>query len=288
MAKILLTGATGFIGSNILEEIKKDNQVFVIQRKKSKKKIKKSKNIKILKFNDYNLLSKKLSKIEVDIIINCATHYKKEHKHKDIFKFIESNILLGNIILENIKNLKAKKFINFSTTWENINKNKLYPKNLYAAYKKGFNNIIEFYKNKLPNIKFFNLIIGDTFGINDNRTKLINTLRKNYHKDKISNIVSKNLYLNLINVDDIVSAVKMILKKEIQAGNYVLKNSKYFNIYKLIKFINQNNDKKMNIKWESNKIIKDEILNYKELKSWKPKQSNMKDIKNLILKKLNS
>ena len=38
MAKILLTGATGFIGSNILEEIKKDNQVFVIQRKKSKKK----------------------------------------------------------------------------------------------------------------------------------------------------------------------------------------------------------------------------------------------------------
>ena len=288
MAKILLTGATGFIGSNILEEIKKDNQVFVIQRKKSKKKIKKSKNIKILKFNDYNLLSKKLSKIEVDIIINCAAHYKKEHKHKDIFKFIESNILLGNIILENIKNLKAKKFINFSTTWENINKNKLYPKNLYAAYKKGFNNIIEFYKNKLPNIKFFNLIIGDTFGINDNRTKLINTLRKNYHKDKISNIVSKNLYLNLINVDDIVSAVKMILKKEIQAGNYVLKNSKYFNIYKLIKFINQNNDKKMNIKWESNKIIKDEILNYKELKSWKPKQSNIKDIKNLILKKLNT
>ena len=44
----------------------------------------------------------------------------------------------------------------------------------------------------------------------------------------------------------------------------------------------------MNIKWESNKIIKDEILNYKELKSWKPKQSNIKDIKNLILKKLNT
>ena len=103
-----------------------------------------------------------------------------------------------------------------------------------------------------------------------------------------SNIVSKNLYLNLINVDDIVSAVKMILKKEIQAGNYVLKNSKYFNIYKLIKFINQNNDKKMNIKWESNKIIKDEILNYKELKSWNPKQSNIKDIKNLILKRFDN
>lgn len=285
MAKILLTGATGFIGSNILEEIKKDNQVFVIQRTKSKKIIKKSKKIKILKFNDYNLLSKKLSKIEVDIIINCATHYKVEHEYKDIFKFIESNILLGNIILENIKSLKAKKFINFSTTWEITNKNKLYPKNLYAAYKKGFNNIIEFYKNKLPNIEFFNLYILDTYGINDNRSRLINNLRKNYHKNKIINIVSKNLYLNLTNINDIVSAVIMILKKKIQAGDYVLKNSKYFNIYKLIKFINQNNDKKMNIKWESNKIIKHGILNYKELKNWKPKQSNIKDIKNLILKK---
>ena len=285
MAKILLTGATGFIGSNILEKIRDKNKVLIIQRQNSKKKIRNSNNIKVLKFNNYNTLSKKLKKIKVDIIIHCATHYKKEHQAKDIFKFIESNILLGNIILENIKDLKAKKFINFSTTWENINKKKHYPKNLYAAYKKGFNNIIDYYKNKLPEIKFYNLIIADTFGNNDTRKKIINTLRENFNKNKISFIVSKNLYLNLLNVDDIVSAVKILINNNIQPGQFVLKNSKYFNIYKLVKFINKNINKKMRIKWQSNKIIKDEILNYKKLKSWKPKKSNINDIKKLILNK---
>jgi hypothetical protein len=35
--------------------------------------------------------------------------------------------------------------------------------------KKDLIDIIDYYKNKLPELKFFNLIIGDTFGINDNR-----------------------------------------------------------------------------------------------------------------------
>ena len=284
MAKILLTGATGFIGSNILQKIREKNQIFVIQRNYSKKKIISSKNIKVLNFNNYNVLSKKLKKIKVDIIINCATFYKKEHQTKDVYKFVESNILLGNIILENIKNLEAKKFINFSTTWENISKNKLYPRNLYAAYKKAFNSIIDYYKYKLFEIKFFNLIIADTFGENDYREKIINTLKKNYNKNKISYIASKNLYLNLLNVDDIVSALEIIINKNIQPGNFVLKNSKYFNIFQLVKLINKDSDKKIRIKWLSNKIIKDEILNYKKLKSWKPKKSNINDIKNLILK----
>ena len=146
MSNILLTGATGFIGSNILKEIRLDNKVFIVQKIISKKKIKKIKNIKIITFDDYNTLSKKLKKIKVDTIIHCATHYKKKHYEKDIDKFIKSNILLGNIILENIKELNAKKFINFSTTWEDSDNKENNPKNLYAAYKKAFNCIIQYYK----------------------------------------------------------------------------------------------------------------------------------------------
>ena len=115
MPNILLTGATGFIGSNILNAIELNNKVFVTQRLKSKTKIKKSKNIKILKFKDFKSLSNKLKKIKVDTIIHCATHYKKKHSYKDISQFAESNIILGNILLENIKILNAKQFINFST-----------------------------------------------------------------------------------------------------------------------------------------------------------------------------
>tara|TARA_X000001036_G_C20629056_1_gene786378 strand:- start:101 stop:955 length:855 start_codon:yes stop_codon:yes gene_type:complete len=283
MPNILLTGATGFIGSNILKEIKITNKVFIIQREKSKKKIKKIKNIKIINFKNYNNLSKELKKIEVDTIIHCATHYKKEHSFKDIYKFSDSNILLGNIILENIKTLKAKQFINLSTTWEDDNNTENNPKNLYAAYKKGFGCIIQFYKKKYPKIKFINLMITDTFGENDKRKKLINILRENYHNKVTSEIISKKLYLNLINVEDIVNAIKIILKNNTQPGKYILKKSSYINIFKLIKYINKSNNKSLKVKWLSNSIIKNKFLNYKKLKNWNPEKSNINNIKDLIL-----
>ena len=48
MEKILLTGATGFIGSNILNEISKNNKVFIIVRGKLVKKQIRKKNIIII------------------------------------------------------------------------------------------------------------------------------------------------------------------------------------------------------------------------------------------------
>ena len=282
MPNILLTGATGFIGSNILKTVQLNNKVFVTQRLNSKKKIKKTKNVIILKFKDYNSLSNKLKKVKVNTIIHCATHYKKKHSHKDIFKFVDANIMLGNIILENIKSLNPRKFINFSTTWEDIDNKENNPKNLYAAYKKSFNCIIQHYKRNFPNINFIDLMIVDTFGENDKRQKLINTLRKNYNRNKITKIISKKLYLNLINVEDIVSAVIIILKNKIQPGKYILKNSNYLNISNLIKHINKSNNK-IKVKWLSTSLIKDKILKYKKLKYWNPKKSNIQNIINLIL-----
>jgi len=284
VSNILLTGATGFIGSSILKEIRLNNKVFIIQRFESKKKIKKTKNIKIITFKNYNILSNKLKKIKVDTIIHCATHYKKEHIQKDILKFIQSNILLGNIILENLKKLNAKQFINFSTTWEDFDNKENNPRNLYAAYKKSFNCLIQYYKKTIPNINFIDLMIVDTFGENDKRQKLINTLRNNYIKKKTSKIISKRLYLNLINVEDIVNAVKILLKNKIQPGKYILKNSNYFNLFELIEYINKNNNNnRIKVKWLSNTLIKDKILKYKKLKNWNPKKSNIKNVKDLIL-----
>ncbi len=285
MFNILLTGASGFIGSNILNKIKLENKVYVIQKKKSKIKIKKDKNINVIEFNNFDSLHKKLKKIRVNTIIHCATHYKKNHKFKDIEKFNQSNILLGNIILENLQNLKAKKFINFTTTWEAENGQMSNPKNLYAAYKSSFNCLLEFYKKQFPQVTFVDLAIVDTFGENDNRQKIINTLKKNYNTNKITKIISKRLYLNLINVADIVSAVKLIIDKNYKSGKYILKNHNFISILKLINFINKNSKKKIKVKWLSNIKIRDKFLKYKKLKNWKPKKSGIVNIKDLILNK---
>ena len=282
MFNILLSGSSGFIGSNILRSLSKKNKLHIILRKQLKVDYKFKKNIKIIKFQNYDDLNLKLKKKKIDIVIHCATHYVKKHTYGDIKKLSESNILLGNIILENAKIMGVKKFLNFSTVWAGNEKFKDF-NNLYSTYKKSFSTIFNYYKKIFPKIKFYELMLSDTFGVNDQRPKIINTLRHNYKNNIKTKISSKNLYLNLLNVDDIISAVIMIVYKKILPHQYGLTNKKYFKVSDIISLINAHNEKKIKIKWQSNTLIKNKIYNYSKLRGWKIKNSNIKDIINYII-----
>ena len=191
-------------------------------------------------------------------------------------------MLLGNVILENLKNMKVKKFINFSTVWEDSNSIINNSENLYAAYKKSFSIILGFYKKNLTKVKFYELMLSDTFGKNDLRNKIINTLKKNYSSGKTTKVISRNLYLNLLNVLDVIKAINLILKKKIIPKKYLLKNKSYIKIFDLIKIFNKKNKKKIKIKWISNKLLKKRIYPYDNLSGWKPSNSNIGDIINHI------
>ena len=282
MYKILLTGSSGFIGSNILNSFSEKYKFYVIVRKKIPKKKLIKKNIKFIYFKTYESLNSKLKKIKVDIVIHCATYYTKTHRFSDIKKFCNSNLLLGNIILENLNSMKVSKFINFSTVWEDGNAQKNNTINLYAAYKKSFSVILNFYKKDFKKVKFYELMISDTFGKNDQRKKIINTLKINYRKKKTTNIISKNLHINLLNILDIVSAINLILRKLIIPNKYLLKNKVDTKIFDLIELFNKNNEKPLKVKWHSNRLIKYKIYPYDKLKDWKPNYSNIQDIINYI------
>ena len=281
MKKILLTGSSGFIGYELLKDLSQNYYVYVTLRSKDKR-FSRLRNVNKIYFKNYDKLNNYLKKIKVDYVVHCATHYVKFHNSNDIKKLSESNILFGNLILENLKKMKVKKFINFSTVWENYNGKKNNFFNLYAAYKMSFKNICKYYQNLNKGIKFYNLIIADTFGKNDKRKKLINSLKINYKKNKLTKIFSKRLFVNLLNVEDIQNAVRLIIKKNYKSGDYILKNTKDFQILNIISKINNLSKKKIKVKWMSNVFIREKIYKYKSLKSWKPNKSKIKDIVDLI------
>ena len=281
MKKILLTGSTGFIGSELLKDLSKDNKVYITLRRKISNKFK-SKNIVGVQFKNYKELSNKLQKLKINSVIHCATHYVKSHNLDDIEKLGDSNILFGNIILENLKKMAVKKFINFSTVWEHANGKKDNYNNLYSAYKASFRNIIRFYKKKYIKTRFLNLVVSDTFGVNDKRKKIVKVLKTNYKKKIITKIISKNLYINLLNVSDIKNAIRLILKKDYKSNTYLLQNKYDFKISDIIADINKYSDKKIKIKWLSNAIIKEKTYKFRSLKNWKPCNSKIEDLVKVI------
>ena len=90
------------------------------------------------------------------------------------------------------------------------------------------------------------------------------------------------MYINLLNVKDIVSAIKLILKKNYKSDTYILKNKNNFKIYDIIKEIEKYSQKKLIVKWLSDKRIKEKTYQFKTLKGWKPKNSSIKNIVEII------
>lgn len=284
MKKILITGSTGFIGSNLVENLIDRHIIYTTVRSNNLKKINKSKNLRIIHFKNHNELNKKLKKLQLNTVIHCATHYVKNHKFEDIKKIIKANIEFGNILLENLNVMNVKKFINFTTVWENYDGTKNNSFNLYSASKKAFGNFINFYNKKYKKIKFYNIFVSDTYGKNDQRAKLVNLLQKNYQQNKAIKIVSKNLFLNLLNIKDVISAIKFLLQKKIKPGNYNLLNKVNFKIYNVIKKLKKKKKSNLKFQWVSSVIIKEKIYNHKKLPLWNPRFSDVNNLVNFILK----
>ena len=283
---LLITGTSGFIGYNFLKYILTKNYYIIdILREKNKKnpklkKLKKKypKNYKSVFFSNNRQLERKVKKLKINYFINFATLYKNNHEYDDIFDFVKSNILFPTLIYELISE-KADKIINFGSMMQHSSSEKLVSKNLYSATKNAFEMISNFYGSRNKKTKFYNLKLFETFGSNDKRKKLIPTIINNYKKKKSTTIISKNLELNIIHVDDVIKAIKIILNNNISPGTYCLKNNKNIKISKLIENFNANLKRKIKVKYLKKSVTKIPKSKIKKLPSWKPDSQLIKKIK---------
>jgi nucleoside-diphosphate-sugar epimerase len=285
--KILITGSTGFVGSNILNLLLKKNvYIYDVLRNKNKKNkkirdFKKNKNYLPIFYKKFNDLERKLKKIKIDIVINCATYYTGKNDIKNIENLVQTNIIFCSVILESLKN-KIKKFINFGSMMEYSHSNQFSPKNFYAITKYTFQKIEEFYKLNYKNIKFYDLKLYETYGDNDVRKKIIPTIIKSYSKNKSVKIVSKNLIMNFVHIESLVKVIYMIIFNKIKEGEYCLKNNKFIKIQKLINTLNKKLKKKIKVKYLSSKNISNSTKQLKNFPYWNDK----KNLEEFLFKKL--
>ena len=285
--KILITGSTGFVGSNILNLLLKKNvYIYDVLRNKNKKNkkirdLKKNKNYSPIFYKKFNDLERELKKIKIDIVINCATYYTGKNDIKNIENLVQTNIIFCSVILESLKN-KIKKFINFGSMMEYSQGNHFSPKNFYAITKYSFQKIEEFYKLNNKKIKFYDLKLYETYGDNDVRKKIIPTIIKNYFRNESVKIVSKNLKMNFIHIESLTKAIYMIIFNKIKEGEYCLKNNRFIKIQKLINTLNKKLNKKIKTKYLSSKNI---INSTKQLKNF-PYWNDKKNLEEFLLKKL--
>ncbi|NLB78020.1 MAG: NAD(P)-dependent oxidoreductase, partial [Clostridiaceae bacterium] len=167
MKNVLLTGATGYIGSNIARTLLCEGyEVHIIARPFSGFDLLADikNNVKIHIYNgEPEKLNDIFKEIHPDILIHLASIYVAEHQAKDIGSLVNSNILFGTEVLNAAISCGVNYFINTGSYWQNYNGDAYNPVNLYAATKQAFECIMKYYR-EVSKLRSVTIKLVDTYG----------------------------------------------------------------------------------------------------------------------------
>lgn len=269
MKSCLITGATGFVGSNLARKlINKNWKVTVICRETSKLDNLEDIKDKINIFRYDNKIENMINFMKenkFDVIFHLASLFIAEHKTSDVNSLIESNILFGTHLLEGMKESKNKLLINTGTSWQHYNSEEYNPVDLYAATKEAFEKIIKYYI-EAENIRCITLKLFDTYGENDKRPKLINLLNKFADEKKILDMSLGEQKLDLVHIDVVadsfIKAFELLEKnKEIREETYGVSSGNQISLREIVENFEKKTGKKVLINWGARPYRKREVMN---------------------------
>lgn len=238
MKSIIISGASGFIGRNLIDYYK--NKKLNLICLSSKKNNKKQKNIKWIKLdkNYHFLKNKKYNFDTIFISTGIGTVGKSNiNKEKIREKKIFNNLL--NLIKKNNQKCKIVFFSSYSV-YGNVKKkskenDKFKPLSSYAKNKINF-------EKKLQKLKNFEVIIfrlTSLFGPYLKKQLIWDTLQKVKQKKRMEFNGSGNELRDFIYIDDAIKAFDLLLRKKIKT-NYEIFNcgtGKSINVKKIVNLI---------------------------------------------------
>lgn len=283
---ILITGTTGFIGSNLVKRLLlKNHNLFCTLRENKENPFgeDKVKSISLCTNNIYESI-KFFEDNNIEGIVHLAAYVlSNDHNTEDIEYLIDSNIRFGTLLLEIATQARVKWFVNTGTYWQNYNTDNYSPVNLYAATKQAFEDIAKFYY-ETTDIRYCTLRLFDTYGKGDTRNKIFNLWNKISKTGEILDMSPGDQIMDFTYIDDVIDAFILLMgylhnsSEEVNNGDvFYLQNNVRYTLKELSNIYEEVTSTKLNINWGGKpykeREIMEPILSNKILTGFKHKVS---------------
>jgi nucleoside-diphosphate-sugar epimerase len=207
--RALVTGATGFVGSHLVERlVGGGHDVHVLVRPSSDLSdvapIASTLTVHTLDL-EADALARIVETAAPEIVFHIASLVVAEHRSQDVEPLIRSNVLFPCQLVEAMAANGVCKLINCGTAWQHYQNRSYSPVCLYAATKQAFVDLLQFYV-EAKGLAIIDLKLFDTYGPRDKRGKLFSLLyRATIPGERVAFSPGEQM-LDFVYIDDVVDA----------------------------------------------------------------------------------
>jgi nucleoside-diphosphate-sugar epimerase len=291
--RVLVTGATGFVGSHLARRMVRDGwQVHIVCRPDS--------NLECLREalsqvtvhrhdGSTNNLIAIMEEVQPDVVFHLASLFISEHQPGQIEPLVCANLLFATQLAESMSRCHVKHLVNTGTSWQHYRSDDYNPVNLYAATKQAFEDILRYYIEACD-FQVITLKLFDTYGPDDPRPKLFHLLEKIARESTTLAMSPGEQMIDLVFIDDVVQAFVMAAER-LMAGDtqghesYAVSSGDPLPLRKLVEAYGRITNKHISIEWGGRPYRTREVMSTwkfgERLPGWIPKVNIEKGISSL-------
>jgi nucleoside-diphosphate-sugar epimerase len=281
--KLLLTGATGFIGSQLAHRLVAEGyELAILVRPDSRLDVLQAVLPKIqvhVYDGSYASLQRAMKDAKPSLVCHLASLVLAQHRPEDVAHLIESNLNFPCQLLEAMNHIGVKHLLNTGTSWQHFQNESYNPVNLYASTKQAFEAILEYYV-QARGIKAITLKLFDTYGPNDPRPKLIHLLNKAATTTEPLDMSAGEQLIDLVHIEDVteayVIAAQRLLDGQVsQHERYAVSSGKLMPLKELVHLYSEVTKQAITVNWGARPYRDREVMEPwnkgLSLPNWAPK-----------------
>lgn len=294
----LVTGGTGFVGSNITRRLVKEGWAVKIISIPNDNYMLLNDVIEKIKFYEHDGSTENMYDIMADsqptVVFHLASLFLVQHLPKDIKGLIQSNILFGTQLVDSMIANGVYNLINTGTSWQHYENASYNPVCLYAATKQAFEDILQYYVEAKA-LKVITLKLFDTYGPGDPRPKLFHLLSKLATSQEPLAMSPGEQLIDLVHVADVVQAYmvaanRLMKDQVLQHECYGVSSGNPISLKELVGIYRKTTNMKLPIQWGERAYRNREVMvpwnGYQIIPEWQPKISLPAGIESLQNEKM--